>query len=290
MTITEFTPAAMGRTPAPGATAPPPAPTPVTAGRVTLTRVAASEWTKMRSLRSTTWALLAAAMSIIGLGTFTAIGLVVQRVPADGFADAAMTDPTGGALTGVSLAGYIFAGLGVLAVTSEYRSAGITVSLAAVPTRWHLVVAKALVVGTITFITSLMSIGVAFFAVKAVLATADGTISLSAPGVPRALVGAGLYLAFLAVVGTAYGWLLRRTAGAVVALVGVLVLLPVLVYLLPTSLGAAISPYLPSNAGTAILQLAPGDQLGPWTGFAVFVGYVAVVLTSATALLRRRDA
>jgi hypothetical protein len=290
MTITEFPSAATRRTAAPGAAAQRRAPAPVTAGRVTLSRVAASEWIKMRSLRSTTWALLAAATSIVGLGTFTAIGLVVQRVPADGFADAAMTDPTGGALAGVSLAGYIVAGLGVLAVTSEYRSAGITVSLAAVPTRWHLVVGKALVVGTITFITSLMSTGFAFFAAKAVLATADVTISLSAPGVPRAVVGAALYLAFLAVVGTAYGWLLRSTAGAVVALIGVLVLLPVLLYLLPTSLGAAISPYLPSNAGTAIMQLAAGDHLAPWTGFAVFVGYVAVVLTSATALLRRRDA
>ena len=290
MTITEFPPPATGGTPAAGATAPRRAPVPVTAVRVTLTRVTASEWNKLRGLRSTPWALLAAALSIVGLGTFTAIGVVMQRVPADGFADAALTDPLGGALAGVRLAGYVLAGLGVLAVTSEYRSAGITASLAAVPRRWQLVVGKALAVGAVTFVTMVMSTGVAFLAAKAVLSTADVTISFSGPGVLRALVGAALYLAFLAVVGTAYGWLLRSTAGAVVALVGVLVLLPVVVHVLPTSIGEAISPYLPSNAGTAIMQLAPGDQLGPWTGFAVFVGYVAVVLTSATALLRRRDA
>ena len=60
---------------------------------------------------------------------------------------------------------------------------------------------------------------------------------------------------------------------------------------LPASWAAHIVPYLPSNAGTAVMTLHPDPHtLAPWTGFALFLGYVAVAVVAAVVLLRRRDA
>jgi ABC-2 type transport system permease protein len=90
--------------------------------------------------------------------------------------------------------------------------------------------------------------------------------------------------------GSAFGWLLRGTAAAIATLVAVLVLPPVIGLLLPANIAAVVVPYLPDNAGTAIMQLAPTGQLGPWSGFAVFLGYLAAVLAGAVLAVRHRDA
>jgi ABC-type transport system involved in multi-copper enzyme maturation permease subunit len=60
--------------------------------------------------------------------------------------------------------------------------------------------------------------------------------------------------------------------------------------ILPASRNNAISPYLPSNAGSAIMQTGnPAHTLAPWTGLAVFAGYAAVTIAVAAIQLRRRD-
>jgi hypothetical protein len=116
------------------------------------------------------------------------------------------------------------------------------------------------------------------------------SVSLTAPGAARAVIGAALYLTGITLLGAGFGWLLRSTAGALAALFGVLVVLPVIGLLLPRSVGAAVLPYLPDNAGTAIMQLTPGGHLGPWAGLGVFAGYVGLTLVGAAITLRRRDA
>ena len=83
---------------------------------------------------------------------------------------------------------------------------------------------------------------------------------------------------------------MRSTAGAVALLVGVLTLPPLFALLLPDDLADTVVPLLPDPAGTAVLNLAENASLGPWTGFAVFLGYAAVILTGATLLFRHRDA
>ena len=60
---------------------------------------------------------------------------------------------------------------------------------------------------------------------------------------------------------------------------------------LPDSWAPYVVPYLPSNAGQALIALQPDDlMLAPWTGFAWFCGYVAVAVAAAVVLLKRRDA
>jgi ABC-2 type transport system permease protein len=258
-------------------------------GRVTVARIATSELVKLRTARSMISAITTAALLVVGVGALAAVGLVVQD-PALTGADAPTADPLGGSLTGVNAASYAVATLGAIAVTSEYATGTIRPTLAAVPRRAQLVLGKALALVAVTLPVLLATVLTTFFAAQAILSTADISVSLTAPGVARAVVGAALYLSGITLLGAAFGWLLRSTAGALAVLFGVLVVLPVIGLLLPQRFGAAVLPYLPDNAGTAIMQLAPGGQLGPWTGLAVFTGYVLLALTGAAIALRRRDA
>jgi ABC-2 type transport system permease protein len=217
-----------------------------------------------------------------------AIGVTVQEGPVESDAP---PDPTGGALSGVSLAVYLVAALGVLAVTSEYGTGTIRSTLAAVPKRSSLVVGKALAVGAVTLVVTLISTLSAFFVNQAVLSTSDVQVRLTDPGVLRAVTGAALYLTAVAVFAGGLGWLLRSTAGSLAALFGILIVLPVAAFLLPTGVRGHVMPYLPDSAGMAIMQtIASPGQLPPWTGFGVFLGYTAATLLAAAILLNHRDA
>jgi ABC-type transport system involved in multi-copper enzyme maturation permease subunit len=258
-------------------------------GRVTLGRVVQAEFIKLRTARSMVAAGATAGLLAVGVGAFSAVGLVVQDATATG-PDAATPDPLGGALTGVSPATYAIATLGVLAVTSEYASGSIKSTLAGVPRRAQLVLGKALAVAATTFTVMLTAVLAAFVAAQAIVAIDGIDLSLTADGVIRAIVGSALYLTGVAIIGTGLGWLLRSTAGAVATFLGVFVILPVIGFVLPEPVAGAILPYLPSNAGAAIMQLTPGDGLSPWAGLAAFALYAALTLFGAAFALQRRDA
>ena len=103
--------------------------------------------------------------------------------------------------------------------------------------------------------------------------------------------GAGVYLTLVGLLGVALGWIIRTTAGAISALVGLLLILPVLVGFLPGSLGTSVAQVLPSNAGGSFMSSVQlPDTLAPWTGLVVLVLWVAVALVAAAVVVRRRDA
>ena len=262
-------------------------------GRVTLPRIVASELVKLRSIRSVMYALAAAVLSIVVSGAGAAIGIVLaagQPEAADLGADLG-ADPLGGALTGITFTAYIIAAVGVLAATTEYSGAGtIRTTLAAVPKRAHLVLAKAIAVATVVFPVAVVSMFGTFFAVQQVLAGSDFAVSWTTPGVLRSLVGAALYLTVVALLGLGFGFLLRSTAGAIAVVVGVLTLPQLFALLLPDSMADTVVPLMPDPAGSAVMTLTPDASLGPWTGLTVFVGYAIVTLAGATLLFRHRDA
>ncbi|MDX6516156.1 MAG: type transport system permease protein, partial [Gaiellaceae bacterium] len=116
-------------------------------------------------------------------------------------------------------------------------------------------------------------------------------ISFSAPGVARAVIGAALYLTVIGVFALALGAIIRSTAGGISAFAGILFVLPPLMSVLPASWNDAISPYLPSNAGRAILSISQDSgSLAPWTGLGLFAAYALVGIAIAAFLLVRRDA
>ncbi len=257
---------------------------------VTQWRVVVSEWVKLRSLRSTLWTLGAAAVALVGLGVLIAYVRTTQTVPDTG-PGPSTDDPTATALAGVNFGQLAIGVLGVLVVTGEYSTGMIRATLTAVPRRLPVVWAKSVVFAVVTFVVSLVSVLVAFFGAQAILAGSDLQTTFVADGVARAVVGAALYLTVVGLLGMALGWLLRSTAGAIAALFALLLVVPVVFGLLPASWNDTVGPYLPNNAGRAVMTVAAdGSLLSPWTGFAVFCGYAAVALVAGAVRLVRRDA
>jgi ABC-2 type transport system permease protein len=130
-----------------------------------------------------------------------------------------------------------------------------------------------------------------FLSDQALFSVKHAGASLTDPGVLRAVIGAGLYLGLVGLLGMALGFIVRSSAGAIAILFGILLILPVLADVLPSDWAQHIVPYLPSEAGQAIMQLSPSPySLAPWTGLALFAGYIAAAVVTAAVLLRRRDA
>lgn len=256
-----------------------------------MTWVVRAELIKLGSLRSTTHALTASALGILALAVFTAVGALAGQATETGASDTVTTDPTGGALSGVSLAFFAVATLGVLTVTGEYATHTMRSTMVAVPRRSRLVLGKALAVASVTLPVVALSTSIAFFAARAVLATSDISVSFTEPGVARAVLGAAVYLTGLAVLGTAFGWFVRSTAGALAAMFVVLIVVPTLGLLLPQSIAQKVLPYLPDNAGQAVMATtASSGQLGPWTGLLVFVIWILIALAGAALWVGHHDA
>jgi ABC-2 type transport system permease protein len=254
--------------------------------KVTQPRVVLSEWTKLRSVRSSVGVLAAGQVFVLAIGIIGAAGTVKQW-PRLSAADRAGFDPTVTSLNGVYLAQLAIGVLGVLAITGEYSTGMIRSSLAAVPRRLPVLWAKGLVFALTTLLSSLLAVMVTFFVAQAVLAGDHLQTSLDRPGVARAVVGEALYLTVVSLLGLGLGGVLRNTAAGIAALVAVLLVVPLLGHALPRAWIA----YLPSNAGAAILSPAPQPGfLSPWTGLAVFCGYAVLALAAAAIVLVRRDA
>jgi len=264
------------------------------AARVTQRRVALSEWTKLVSLRSTRYTLLA------GIATTIAFAIIPALINASRWATMSTHDkltfnPLESSLIGVNLAQLALGALGVLVISGEYSTGMIRSTFAAVPKRLPVLWAKAGVFGTVTLVLALPAMLVAFFSSQAILhghsfAGHDIALSISDPGVARAVVGGALYLTLAALFGLSLGAIFRNTAAGISTFAGILFVVPPLLDVLPSSWNNAISPYLPSKAGQAIMQIGnPAHTLGPWTGIALFAGYTALTMAAAAVLLKRRD-
>lgn len=221
-------------------------------GAITQRRVALSEWTKLRSVRS--------------------------------------FHPLRVSLAGVNFAQLAIGVLGVLVITAEYSTGMIRARFSAVPKRLPVLWGKALVFAAVAFAVSLPAVLIVFFAGQSILSGQHINVGISHPGVLRALVGAALFLTVMGLFGLGLGAIVRSTAGGIAALAGIVFVLPPIVGLLPSSVADSVGPYLPSNAGGALWTINPDPHtLAPWAGFGVFCAYAAVVIAIAAVMLRRRD-
>lgn len=258
--------------------------------RVRFGHVLSSEWTKILTVKSTFWTLLAGAAVLIGFSALwaLAVGLSYDRMsPADKAAFTPML-PTQVAFY---FAMVIFGALGVLVIASEHATGLLRTALTAVPRRARYLAAKTAVLGVVVLLAGLAVSFASFYVSQFVLAAKDLDGSLGDRGILRAVVGGGLYLALIAVLALGIGTLLRHTAGSVVVVFVVMFVLGIVGGFLPGSWGVTVNKFLPSNAGGAILSPVqePG-LLAPWTGLGVFALYTLVVLIAALALFERRDA
>ena len=261
-----------------------------TALAVTFPRVMKSEWIKMRSVRSIVLTLLASALVVVGIGVLAAaVKSGSVSGPPGGGGPPVGDDSTGISLAGVQLAQLIVAILGVLLVTSEYSTGSIHGTLAAVPKRWPVLMAKVVVFGATTFVVELVAVIVAFFAGQAVLGTAG--VSLGDTGVLQAVLGAAVYLTGTGLLGVALGFLLRSTASGIAVAVAAFFLLPGILGLFSAGVQQDIRPYLPSSAGTSLTSVTHTSQYldyGP--ALLLLVLYVVVFVGAAAFRMLRSDA
>jgi ABC-2 type transport system permease protein len=194
------------------------------------------------------------------------------------------------AIAGVSAVEFLVAALGALAVTGEYPSGLIRVTLAAVPRRVPVLIAKAGVVGAVAALSGLIGVLAAFLTARLILVSAGLPATAGASAVLGTAGSAGVYLAGVALIGTGFGWVVRSTVGALAAFFGIMYLPPLLVMLLPAGIGPRLAGFLPSNAGAALLHASATEPATAAPAALVLGAWVSVLLVVAARVLRHRDA
>ena len=245
------------------------------------------EWIKFWSVRSTANTLLAAALVTIIFGM---IFSAVAESEAQGPGPAAfLTNPVDVALGGVGLSEMIVGVVGVLFVAGEYSTGLIRTAFASVGKRSRVIRAKAGVVALSVFGVALAGVSAAVVAGQAVYAGSEETVAITE--VLDVVFGTTVYLTGIALIGVAFGFIFRSTAGGIGTLVGGVFIGPNLLNLLPSSITDVFMKYLPSEAGAAIMVQNPNpDLLSTGSAYAVFLSWVVGLLFLAGWLVNTRDA
>jgi len=246
-----------------------------------------AEWIKFWSVRSTFWST--AMLFVLGAGLTTLVCALAAKDIASG---AAGESPGSFVTWGMMIAQITAIVLGTLVITSEYGTGMIRATLAATPRRGRVLAAKALVLSSTLFVVGTVTAFAGYFAGNWFLEREGVGLALSDEGVLRSMFGSGLYMAGLGLFAAALGLLVRHTAAAVSAVLGLVFVVGNMAWLLPGTWGEVIAKAMPGNAGSGVatpVSFNP-ELLGPWTGFAVFAGEVALLTLVAWATFRRRDA
>jgi len=262
---------------------------------VSFPRVVASEWVKLRSLRSTWWTLALTVVVMAGIPALVAWGTSQAQgddVPTMGLA-ALMT-------TGAGMAELTIAVLGVLIITGEYTTGQIRSSFAAVPGRLPVLAAKGLVLSVAVALTSFVGLAAAWLSTLAWHDRLDATLDLGNGEDLRIVLGYPLFLATAGLLAMGIGALLRRTPGALATVLGLMLVVETVFQLVPLRFFEVVRPFLPFSAGGRLISdqasidaanSAPDvAHLTAWQGYGVMAAWVVVVLAVAAVLLRRRDA
>ncbi len=259
-------------------------------GRYGIGGLLRSEWAKLRTVRSTMWTLGITLLLGVGIG---AIATAETRAHWSTMSPGSRAgfDPISTSLIGVFIAQFAIGVLGALAMSAEYGTGTIRTTFSAAPRRPLVLVAKAAVFGAVALVVAEVVAFLAFFLGQALLSAPAIHASLHSPGALRAVVGSGLYICVLGLFSLGLATIIRHTAGAISAFVGILLVLPLIVQALPTSIELDVRPYLPDRIGAEMISLHsfPGS-FSPWVGFLILCGYAVAALAVGAVLLVRRDA
>jgi hypothetical protein len=247
-----------------------------------------SEITKIISVRSTYWTLLAFVAASIGWAVLDCAGIASHGI--NGGFNAAEASLTGQ----VALGELIIVVLGALVITSEYSTGMIRTSLAVMPRRGVLYAAKAIVFAAITLTISLVTSFLDFFVGQAILSGKHYNTTLGAPGVLRSIFLSAAIIMVFGLLAYGAGAIISHTAGAITAILGMIFLIPLLAQALPNAWFADLQRWLPGGGALEPIarSTAPLDPhlFSAWGEFAVFSGYAAVLLALGAWLFIRRDA
>ena len=300
---------------------------PPVAGRAGLRGVIASEFTKIRSVRSTYWTI--AALVIVGVGIAALIGFGIASNIHNQPWNKAGTDGTQSILTPFLFIGQlIIAVIGAMVITSEYSTGMIRTSLTAMPRRGTVYLGKLIVLTTVTLVVSLVTSFLAFFVGSATLSgsgvagslfhnvTIPASVNMSpgpnGPGggspnyafvgtdvitsghVLTAIIGSALFVTVVALIAFGLGAIIRHTAGAITSTIGLMFVLSIIIQLLPDSWRWDIMRFFPDAAGRVLSVTLPGQQdphlWSTWPQFLVTVIWAVVLVGVGGYLFRKRDA
>jgi ABC-2 type transport system permease protein len=248
-----------------------------------------SEWTKIRSVRSTVWTLALAFIVTVALG---AVICLVFNNTWDNLSDSDKLtfDATNTSFFGMTLGQLALIVFGVLVISSEYSTGMIRTSLAAVPQRGTFYFAKVAVAGLLALVVGMATSFLTFFLGQALLGSHRAHIG--DPGVFRAVFGAGLYMTLMVLLCVGAAAILRSP------MLGLGILMPFF-FLVSPILSAvpkvkSVARYFPDRAGQKIMQVVPSSDnhtsYGPWGGILIMTVWVVVALIGGYAVLKRRDA
>jgi ABC-2 type transport system permease protein len=268
------------------------APRAVVTGRASFGGAVRSEFTKIFSVRSTYWTLLAMFVVTVGFGALASWGFAshAQGHPGPYF------DPTRQSLAGLYISQLIIGVLGVLAISSEFTTGMIRTTLSTMPRRGTMIAAKALVFTTVAFVFGLITSFASFFLGQALMSSKHINATLGDPNVLRAVIGGALFLTACGLLAFGLGLLIRHSAGAISAVVGLLFVVTVLTQVLPQSWQNDVDKWMPALAGGQLWTTVgqpPGSTpsyFSPWIGFAVLCGWAALAVAAGVFSFLKRDA
>jgi ABC-2 type transport system permease protein len=249
-----------------------------------------SEWIKLKSVRSTSWSFALMVLASFGMATIMSSSLHLEGAGTLSSAEQAtflVQASTFGAFFGQLIA----AVLGVLVMSGEYSTGMVKSTLTAVPRRLGALWAKAIVLLVSTFVVGAVA-GIGSFLIASPILAGQGLhASLFDVNVIVPLLGSALYLALVAVFALGIGTILRSSAGGIAAALGIILLLPIVLQMIPADWAHDALPYLLSNAGMGMFGMSMGSvALEWWQNLLIVIGWVAVSQAVAALLLKRRDA
>ncbi len=262
--------------------------------RTILRRTLHSEFTKLRSLRSTYWIMFALILASVAWCVAYCLGTVHQW-PHMSAQDRSGFDATQDSILGLALLGQlVIVVLGALVITSEYSTGTVRTSLTAMPRRGTLYAAKAAVFAAVSLVVAVVASFGTFFLGRVLLRSTHAAMSLSQPGVLRSLIITALFVEACGLVAFGIGALVRNTAGALTLSFGCLVLVPELIRTLPVFLHNDLTRWVPGgdaiNSMTATIGGQTPHTFSAWGELAVIAGYAAILLVLGAVQFSRRDA
>jgi ABC-2 type transport system permease protein len=297
---------------------------PPASGRAGLRGVLASEFTKIRSVRSTYWTIVALVIVGVGIAALVGFGIAnnIQHQPWN----KAGTDGTQSILTPFLFLGQlIIAVIGAMVITSEYSTGMIRTSLTAMPRRGTVYLGKLIVLTVVTLVVSLVTSFIAFFVGSLTLSgsgvagslfhnvtipmgvnmspsgpnsppnyTFVGQLTITPAHVLTAIIGSALFVTVVAIIAFGLGAIIRHTAGAITSAIGLMFVLSIIIQILPDTWRWDIMRFFPDAAGRVISVTLPGQQnphlWSTWPQFLVTVIWAAVFVGVGGYLFRKRDA
>jgi ABC-2 type transport system permease protein len=254
-----------------------------------------SELTKIRSVRSTYWALALLVLASLAWSIAYCAGTASHwpHMPAQSRAG---FDPTQSSVIGLVLLGQlVVVVLGALTITGEYSTQAVRTSLTVMPRRGILYAGKAAVLAAVAIAVAFPASFLSFFTGQELLATTHAGASLAQPRVLQSIMISATFVVLCGLFSYGIGLAVRNTAGTITTVYGFLFLLPQLARALPAAWYADLIRWLPGGQFDAVLtstQPRPVslNMFSAWGELAVFGGYTVVALVAGAILLRRRDA